>query len=290
VNPWVLAARPATLTAALAPVVVGATAAWASAPLRAGATAAALLGAILIQIGTNLANDVFDHEKGADGPDRLGPVRVTQAGLLSASAVRSGMIVAFVLATLAGIYLTAVAGWPVVAIGLASIAAGVAYTGGPWPLGYHGLGDLFVFIFFGPVAVCGTAFVASGHVSPLAALASVPIGCICTAVLVVNNVRDRDTDVRAGKRTLAVRFGRAFGVVEYALLLLVAFAVPIALALTGARSPWILLPLATAPIAWRLFRVVLTTTDGPALNRALAGTARLLLAFGALFALGIALR
>jgi 1,4-dihydroxy-2-naphthoate octaprenyltransferase len=289
-NPWVLAARPATLTAALAPVLVGAVAGSASAPLRAGPLLAALAGAILIQIGTNLANDVFDHEKGADGPDRLGPVRVTQAGLLSARAVRAGMLVAFALATLAGVYLTAAAGWPVVAIGVASIAAGVAYTGGPWPLGYHGLGDLFVFVFFGPVAVCGTAFVATGQVSPLVAIASLPLGCLATAVLVVNNVRDRETDVRAGKRTLPVRFGRRFGVVEYASLLLGAYAVPVISVFFDARSPWLLLPLATLPVAWRLTRTVAIETRGPPLNRALAGTARLLLAFGALFALGIGLR
>jgi 1,4-dihydroxy-2-naphthoate octaprenyltransferase len=290
VSPWVLAARPATLTAALAPVVVGAACAAASAPLRVGATAAALVGAILIQIGTNLANDVFDHEKGADGPDRLGPVRVTQAGLLTPSAVRAGMVVAFAMAMLAGVYLTAVAGWPVVAIGLASIAAGVAYTGGPWPLGYHGLGDLFVFVFFGPVAVCGTAFVASGQVSALAVAASVPVGAIATAVLVVNNVRDRDTDVRAGKRTLAVRFGRRFGVAEYISLLAAAYLVPLDLVFLEGRSRWILLPLATLPLAWPLARVVATSKDGPTLNRALGGTARLLLAFGALFALGLALK
>jgi 1,4-dihydroxy-2-naphthoate octaprenyltransferase len=289
-NPWVLAARPATLTAALAPVLVGAVAGAATAPLRAGPLLAALAGAILIQIGTNLANDVFDHEKGADGPDRLGPVRVTQAGLLSPRAVRAGMVVAFALATLAGVYLTTAAGWPVVAIGVASIAAGVAYTGGPWPLGYHGLGDVFVFIFFGPVAVCGTAFVATTHVSPLVVIASVPLGCLATAVLVVNNVRDRETDLRAGKRTLPVRFGRRFGVLEYASLVLGAYLVPVVLVFFGARSPWLLLPLVTLPVAWRLTRTVAIETRGPPLNRALAGTARLLLAFGALFALAIALR
>jgi 1,4-dihydroxy-2-naphthoate octaprenyltransferase len=290
VSPWILAARPATLTASLAPVVVGAACGSTRGPLRVGATVAALTGAILIQIGTNLANDVFDHEKGADGPDRRGPIRVTQARLLTPSAVRAGMLVAFALAMLAGIYLTAVAGWPVVAIGLASIAAGIAYTGGPWPLGYHGLGDVFVFVFFGPVAVCGTAFVASGEVSALAAAASVPVGCIAACVLVINNVRDRDTDVRAGKRTLAVRFGRAFGVAEYAVLLAAAYAVPIGLTLLGARSAWTLLPLATLPLAWRLVSVVATETSGPALNRALSGTARLLLVFGTLFSIGILVR
>jgi 1,4-dihydroxy-2-naphthoate polyprenyltransferase len=283
---WFLAVRPATLTAALAPVLVGAAAARASGPLRAGAIVAALLGATLIQIGTNLANDVFDHEKGADGPDRKGPIRVTQAGLLTPAQVRAGMVLAFALAVLAGAYLTAVAGWPVVAIGLVSIASGVAYTGGPWPLGYHGLGDLFVLLFFGPVAVCGTAFVASGEVTALALAASIPLGCIATCVLVVNNVRDRQSDARAGKRTLAVRFGRAFGVAEYAVLLAVAYATPIVLAAAG-RGPWVLLPLATLPLAWSLARAVAAER---AMNATLARTARLLLAFGALFTVGLWVR
>jgi 1,4-dihydroxy-2-naphthoate octaprenyltransferase len=286
---WILAARPQTLTAALAPVLVGAAVAWVTGHTRNGAIVAALLGAIWIQIGTNLANDLFDHEKGADGPDRLGPTRVTQAGLLSPGAVRTGMLVAFGLATLAGAYLAAVAGWPVVAIGLVSITSGVAYTGGPWPLGYHGLGDAFVLLFFGPVAVCGTAFVATGGVPFLALLASVPVGCIATAVLVVNNVRDHETDARAGKRTLAVRFGRRFGVGEYTLLLAVAYAVPALLALSGARSSWVLLPFATLPVALSLTRAVASESAGPPLNRALVGTARLLLAFAVLLALGIAL-
>jgi 1,4-dihydroxy-2-naphthoate octaprenyltransferase len=284
---WLLAIRPATLTVALAPVLVGAAVARAAGSLRPAAVAAALAGAILIQIGTNLANDVFDHEKGADGPDRLGPVRVTSAGLLPVASVRAGMIAAFALATVAGAYLAAVAGPAVVAIGALSIVSGVAYTGGPWPLGYHGLGDVFVFVFFGLVAVCGTAFVASGALPPLAFAAAVPIGAIAMAILVVNNVRDRDGDVRAGKRTLAVRFGRAFGVAEYAVLLGAAYAVPIAIAASRARSPWVLAPLVTVPFAWRLARTVATTRDGPTLNACLATTAKLLLAYAVLFAAGI---
>lgn len=285
---WVMACRPATLTAALVPVMVGAAVARrtaGAAGVRVGALAAALLGAMLIQIGTNLANDVFDAEKGADTAERLGPTRVTQAGLLTAREVRAGMAVAFGLAVLAGLYLAAVGGWPVVAIGVASIASGVAYTGGPWPLGYNGLGDAFVFLFFGFVAVCGTAFVGTGAVPALAWWASVPVGAIATAVLVVNNVRDRGTDVRAGKRTLVVRFGRAFGTAEYAALWLLAWAVPVALALTG-RSPWSLLPLATLPPGLRLIGVV-ARTEGKALNKTLADTAKMLLVYGALFSVAL---
>ncbi len=287
---WVLAVRPATLTVALAPVLVGAAVASVVGPLRMGAIVAALLGAVFLQIGSNLANDVFDHEKGADTPDRKGPLRVTQAGLLTPAHMRAGMVAAFALATLAGVYLTAVAGWTIVAVGLLSIVSAIVYTGGPWPLGYHGLGDLCVFVFFGVVAVCGTSFVATGVVPPLAVLASVPVGAIATAVLVVNNVRDRDTDVRAGKRTLAVRFGRGFGIAEYIVLLAIAYLVPLVLVATGMRTPWTLIPLVSLPLAFRLAVVVAKEADGPTLNRALVGTARLLLAFSALFAAGIAAR
>jgi 1,4-dihydroxy-2-naphthoate octaprenyltransferase len=283
----VLAARPATLTAALTPVLVGTAVAAATGGARALPALAALFGAFMIQITSNLANDVFDHEKGADTHERLGPTRAVQAGLLTPREVRAGVVVAILLAFASGLYLTAVAGWPVVAIGVCSIAAGVAYTGGPYPLGYHGLGDLFVMIFFGFVAVCGTVFVQTGAVPPLGWLAAVPVGAIATAVLVVNNVRDRETDVKAGKRTLAVRLGRRAGVVEYVTLLALAYAAPVAAVVGLGRSPWALLPFLTLPLAVRLVRT-LATTEGKPLNACLAGTARLLLFHGALFAGGIA--
>ncbi len=283
---WLLASRPQTLTAALVPVVVGTAVAEISGGMRLGPAAAALFGAFMIQIATNFANDVFDHEKGADTHERLGPTRAVQAGLLTPREVRVGMAVSILLAVLAGLYLTAVAGWPIVVIGVLSVLSGVAYTGGPYPLGYHGLGDVFVFVFFGLVAVCGTVFVQTGAVPPLALLASVPVGAIATAVLVVNNVRDRVTDVTAGKRTLAVRFGRRFGVIEYALLLALAYAAPIVALLAFHRSPLALLPLLTLPIAIRL-TVTLATTEGKPLNACLAGTAKLLLLHGALFAAGL---
>jgi 1,4-dihydroxy-2-naphthoate octaprenyltransferase len=195
------------------------------------------------------------------------------------------MVVAFVLALAVGIYLTAIAGPAIVGIGVASVAAAVLYTGGPFPLGYHGLGDVFVMLFFGFVAVSGTAFVQVGHVPPLALWASVPVGSVATAILVVNNVRDRETDVKAGKRTLPVRFGRSAGIAEYAVLLALAYAVPAALAAT--RSPWLLLPWATAPAAVLLARRVARDT-GRDLNATLVGTARLLLVHALLFAAGIA--
>jgi len=284
---WVLAARPATLTAALVPVLVGTAVALASGGFRGGPAAAALFGAFMLQITSNFANDVFDAEKGADTHERLGPTRAVQSGLLTPREVRVGLSITIALAMLAGLYLTAVAGWPVVVIGVCSILSAVAYTGGPFPLGYHGLGDVFVMIFFGFVAVCGTVFVQSGAVPPLAWLASVPVGAIATAVLVVNNVRDRETDVKAGKRTLAVRFGRRAGVGEYVALLALAYAAPaVAIALLG-RSPWVLLPLASIPVAVRLART-LATTEGKPLNACLTGTAKLLLLYGVLFAAGLA--
>lgn len=285
---WVLACRPATLTAAVSPVAVGTACAYSAHAARLGPAVGALAGAILLQIGSNLANDVFDFEKGADTAERLGPVRAAQAGLLTPRQLRLGMAVVFVLALAIGIYLVAVAGPAVIVIGLASIASAIAYTGGPYPLGYHGLGDAFVMGFFGFVAVCGTAFVQTGHVPAIAWAASVPVGALATAILVVNNVRDRETDVRAGKRTLPVRFGRSAGLAEYGALLAVAYAVPAALAASGRASPWVLLPVLTAPIGVRLLRRVLKDT-GKALNGSLVGTAKLLFLHAALFAAGLAL-
>lgn len=283
---WVLAARPATLTAAFVPVAVGTAVAEHAGGLRWLPALAALFGAFCIQIGTNFANDVFDHLNGADDSDRLGPTRAAQAGLLTPRALFVGMGLAFGLATLAGIYLAWIGGWPIVVIGIASILSGVAYTGGPFPLGYNGLGDLFVMIFFGFVAVCGTAYVQVGSVPDLAWWASVPVGAIATAILVVNNVRDRNTDVRANKRTLVVRFGRGVGIAEYALLLLAAYVVPVTLAF--AESPYLLLPLVTAPWAAALLQQ-LRHLEGASLNQTLASTAKLLLAHGVLFTVALVL-
>jgi len=286
---WLLAARPQTLPVAVAPVAVGTAVASTLGPVRWGAVAAALIGALAIQIGTNFANDVFDHEKGADTAERLGPTRAVQSGLLSAPAVKIGMIVAFVAAFLAGVYLTTVAGAPIVVIGVASILSGIAYTGGPYPLGYHGLGDLFVLAFFGFVAVAGTSLVAAGSVPPLAWLAAVPVGALATAVLVVNNARDHQTDVRAGKRTLVVRFGRRFANLEYGALVAAAYLAPAVMALTGLARPGVLAPWLTLPWAvWLCVRV--TRAEGRALNPLLPATARLLLVVSALLAIGIAFR
>lgn len=288
VRAWVLAARPATLTAAFAPVAVGTACAWRVNAFRWDAALAALFGAFLIQIATNFANDMYDFQKGADTKERLGPVRAAQAGLLTVAQLRRGIVATFALALVVGLYLTWVAGPAVVVIGLSSIAAGLAYTGGPFPLAYNGLGDLFVMLFFGFVAVCGTAFVQALYVPEIAWLASVPIGALATAILAVNNVRDFEGDATAGKRTVVVRFGRQGGVREYALLLLIAYATPIVMLVLGSTSAWVCLPLLTVPWGLQLSRSV-SRDKGTALNRTLAGTAKLLSVYGILFAIGIAL-
>lgn len=286
-SPWLLAIRPRTLSAALAPVLVGSAVATRAGGFRLGPAAAALAGALLLQIAANLANDVDDFERGADTAARLGPTRVTQSGLLSARQVRAAEWAAFALAALIGLYLIGVAGWPIAVLGGAAIAAAWAYTGGPWPLGYHGLGDLCVFLFFGVAAVAGTAYVQTTVLDPLALVAAVPVGALITAILVVNNTRDADTDRLAGKRTLAVRLGAAAGRVEYALLLALAYLVPWLLWMRGGMSAWVLLPFATLPLAVRRVADMGRAADGPAFNALLAATARLQLLFGVLFAAGL---
>lgn len=285
---WLLAIRPKTLPAAVVPVIVGSSLSWSLGGVRWGPAFAALGGALCLQIGSNLANDVYDHEKGADTAERQGPLRVVAAGLVSPRRMLAAMSVVFGLAALFGVYLTWAAGPVIVVIGLFSIASAILYTGGPYPLGYHGLGDLFVLVFFGFVAVCGTAFVNLGHVPLQAVLLSVPVGALATAILVVNNVRDVETDEKSGKRTLVVRLGRRGGVVEYALLLGAAYASVVLSFLLGHFSLWVLLPLLTLPLAYRLFRSV-RSDRGVHLNRTLAGTARLLLAFGGLLGVGLVL-
>ncbi|HSU38540.1 MAG TPA: 1,4-dihydroxy-2-naphthoate polyprenyltransferase [Polyangiaceae bacterium] len=285
---WVIAARPPTLSAALVPVAVGTACAAAEGSLKAGPALAALAGALLLQVAANFANDVFDYEKGADTAERLGPVRAVQAGLLSPSTVRRGLYFVIALALLVGVYLAATAGPVIIALGLASIAAAVAYTGGPYPLGYHGLGDVFVMLFFGFVAVLGTTFVQVGHLTELAIWAAVPVGALATAILVVNNLRDIETDRVAGKRTLAVRWGERGALAEYALLLALAYGVPVALFARGHETTTILLPLLTLPLGVGLVRAV-ARERGRALNPLLKRTALLLLAYGLLFALGLVL-
>ena len=283
---WLLAARPRTLTAAVVPVLVGTAVAAAYGGFRPLPALAALLTAMCIQIGTNFANDFHDFQRGADTHERVGPQRVTQSGLVAPRTVRAAALGTFGVALVIGIYLAVVGGWPILITGLASIAAGWAYTGGPWPFGYHGLGDLFVFVFFGLVATAGTTYVQLHAIPPPTWIAAVPVGALATAILVVNNLRDIATDARAGKRTLAVRLGPDATRVEYVVLLVLAFAAPFAL-LPFAR-PWVLLPLAAFPLAAGPLRLVFRG-QGAELNAALGATARLHLAYGALLALGLVL-
>ncbi|MGI9149255.1 MAG: 1,4-dihydroxy-2-naphthoate polyprenyltransferase [Chloroflexota bacterium] len=281
---WLLAARPATLPAAVVPVLVGAASALHGTHfVHERALTATLLTALLIQIGTNFANDVFDFRRGADTAERLGPVRVTQGGLVSARQVLVATYVTFGLALLSGLYLVRIGGWPILLLGVLSLLAGLGYTGGPWPFGYHGLGDVVCFLFFGVLAVLGSAYVQNSTLSPLDAWAAIPVGCLVTAILIVNNLRDIDTDRRVRKMTLAVRLGKRGTRVEYAVCVLIAYAVVVGLGLTGGVGTWWWLPLLSLPLAVWLIRFV-GSTDGRPLNRALKRTGQLHLLFGVLFA------
>lgn len=286
---WMMAARPRTLPAAQAPVIVGTALAIRDGAFSPLPAIAAAVAALFIQVGVNLANDYFDYVKGVDTAHRLGPTRVTQSGLIPPSHVRRGMVLTFALAAVVGLYLVAVGGWPILAIGVASILSAVAYTGGPYPLGSHGLGDLFVFIFFGLAAVLGTYYVQTLTLGLPVVVAAIPMGTLATAILVVNNLRDIDTDGRAGKRTLAVMIGARASRLEYVLLLAVAYLVPGWLWLAGHESAWVLLPFASLLLAARLVQSILAGTTGPALNQILARTAQLELIFGLLFSAGVLL-
>jgi 1,4-dihydroxy-2-naphthoate octaprenyltransferase len=286
---WLVAARPRTLPAAVAPVLVGTALAGTEDVFKPLRFAAALVGSIFIQIGTNLANDYSDARRGADTEDRLGPVRVTAGGLMPPRRVLVGTWVAFGVAVAAGSYLAAVAGWELLVVGVVSIAAGVLYTGGPRPYGYEGLGELFVFVFFGLVAVGGSYFVQTEDLRWEAVALGVPVGLLAAAILVVNNVRDVETDRRAGKRTLAVRLGRERAVVVFSVMLALSYAALPAIAIAGDLELWILLPLASLPLALPLWPTLSARRDGPSLNKLLADTGRLLAVFSLLLAAGLLL-
>jgi len=285
---WLLAARPATLPAAIVPVLVGTGAALhGHQEFHERAFIATLLAALLIQVGTNFANDVFDFRRGADTAERLGPLRVTQGGLVSPRQVLMATYVTFGLALLLGVYLVVLGGWPILVIGLVCVLAGLLYTGGPWPFGYHGLGDLVCFICFGVLAVLGTAYLQNDplrlRITALDMWASIPVGCLVTAILIVNNLRDIDTDRGVGKRTLAVMLGRRGTRIEYLLCVAVAYLVATGLGLAGVVGPWWWLPLLSLPLGVWLVRYV-GQTEGRPLNQALKRTGQLHLLFGVLFA------
>ena len=283
---WMLATRPRTLPAAVSPVMVGTAMAVADGKFEFMPAFAALLGALLLQIGVNLANDYFDFKKGIDTSERLGPVRVTQSGLIPPDRVRLAMIIIFSGALAVGLYLTAVAGWPVLIVGMACMLASLAYSGGPFPLASHGLGDLFVFIFFGLVAVCGTYYVQALQVTTQVLWLSVPVGFLITAIIVVNNLRDIPTDQKSGKNTLAVILGERGTKLEYLLLVIGAYIMPAAFFFSGGFSVWVLLPLISIPMS--IPNIIAVHKDkGPSLNQVLAKTAALSLVFSLLLAAGL---
>jgi 1,4-dihydroxy-2-naphthoate octaprenyltransferase len=287
-NTWVLAIRPRTLPAAAAGVIMGSALAWRDGHFRFDAFLVCLLVALLLQIGSNLANDVFDYERGTDTAERLGPTRVTQAGLLTPSQVKYGMAVVFGMAALLGLYLAWLGGWIIIIMGIAAILSAIAYTGGPFPLGYYGLGDLFVFLFFGIAAVAGTYYIHAGFVSPAAWWMTVPPGLIVTAILVVNNLRDLENDRKAGKHTLAVKFGEQGTKLQYTMCIVVAYLILIPTILLGIAPPLSLLAWASLPLAIRATKVVLAQKGRP-LNAALAGTGQTALLFSVLFWIGLIL-
>lgn len=285
---WLMAIRIPTLPAAVVPVLVGSAIAYKLGSFQPLVFLAALIASICIQIGTNLANDYFDAKKGADTAERLGPTRVTHTGLIAAETVRNAMLLSFLVAALCGVYLIVVGGWPILVIGLFSIASGIMYTGGPFPLGYNGLGDLFTFVFFGLIAVIGTTYVHTGSFSNLALFAALPVGMLVTAIIVVNNVRDVHTDRKANKRTLAVLLGERFARSEYVVLVVGAYVVLLIGWLLQLVSAWIFLPLLTIPLAIPLIKAM-WTQSGRVLNPILGGTGRLHMFFGVLLTIALVL-
>ena len=285
---WLGAARPRTLPAAIAPVIVGAALAWRDRTFSAAASTLCLAFALLIQIGTNFANDYFDFVKGADTAARVGPRRAVAAGLIAPATMKRAMALVFAVAFLCGLGLLPWGGPWLLAVGVASILCGIAYTGGPWPLAYLGLGDVFVFVFFGLVAVVATYFVQAGRIATDAVLAAVPIGLLSTNILVVNNYRDVETDAVAGKRTLVVRFGRDFSRAQHAVSLAIALLVPLVFAARD-HSAWRALPLLLAPLASSHVRRLRDRRSPAELIALLGDTGKLLAAYALLFGLGLVL-
>jgi len=284
---WCLAMRPRTLPAAVGPVLVGTSAAAADQTFKALPALAALMGALLLQIAVNLANDYFDDRRGIDTERRVGPIRVTQSGLIAPGYVLGAMWLVLALASICCAYLVVEGGWPIIIIGLASIAGVIGYSGGPYPIASHGLGDLFVFIFFGPVAVCGTYYVQALTLTGTVVIWSIPPGLLIAAILVVNNLRDTETDREAGKRTLAVMIGPRYTRIEYTLLILLAYAFPLTMLATGASPAQILLPFLTLPLGGLCIHKIYQE-NGRALNARLGTTAMLSLWFSVLLSIGIA--
>ena len=289
VKGWVTAIRPKTLPAALGPILPGAALAWSRNSFKLLPVIAALYAALLLQIAVNIANDYFDFIHGIDTPDRVGPTRAAASGLLSLKQMRRGMVLITLFILSIGVYLVYIAGIPILIIGIASVISVYLYSAGPFPLSTNALGDLFVFIFFGPVAVCGTYYVQTLSLNIEIILYSVSVGLLITAIIVVNNYRDIKTDAAGGKRTLAVVLGEKLTRVEYYLLVIIAYLIPPTLIFFTNASPWILLSFISASLWIPLFRDINGRSSRQALNKTLAGTAKLGLLFSILLSLGIVL-
>jgi 1,4-dihydroxy-2-naphthoate octaprenyltransferase len=280
-----MAIRPKTLPASTAPVIAGSALAFANNSFSFPIAIACLVSALLLQIGSNLANDVYDFEKGADSGERLGPIRVTQAGLLRPNQVKAGMWFVFGITTLLGIFLIYKGGWIILVLGVAAIISAIAYTGGPYPLGYHGLGDLFVFIFFGLGATVGTFYLQTGSVVPNIWWVATAMGCLTVSILIVNNLRDMENDQKVGKKTLVVRLGKRWAYGEYILMLSIAYGVPLVTWIMGLSTPWVMLTWFSIPSAFR-WTMFIINNSGKALNKALAGTGQNELIYAILFTIG----
>ena len=280
---WMAAARPNTLPAAVAPVMMGTALAARDGVFHVWAAVAALVGALCIQVGTNFANDYFDHKKGTDTGARIGPARATAMGWVTPAAMKRATVVALALALLVGAYLVWLRGWPMAVLGLVSLVLAVLYTGGPKPLAYVGLGDLFVLAFFGPLAVAGTYFAQSGLVDAASIVAGVAPGCLSTALLTVNNLRDADQDRAHGKMTLAARFGRRFAKREYALLIVAAAVIPIVLIAAFEHPRWMALASLPCFLAVPIVFGVARASPGDALLEELAATGKVLVLFALVF-------
>lgn len=283
---WIMATRPRTLPAALVPVLVGSSIAFHDGKFRPIAAFVALICAILIQIGTNFVNDLYDFIYGTDKKDRVGPKRVVAAGFISISEMKLGILVAFGLSFLLGMYLVHLTGWEILLLGVISILAGIAYTAGPFPLAYNGLGDIASFLFFGLIGTVGTYYVQANEVSMFAFWSSIPVGALITNILVVNNYRDREEDQSNGKNTLVVLFGEKFARFQYIVFMLLSYSILFLVFYTYKNSYWVFLPLLSLPLSVKLVKMIFTLR-GSELNKTLELTAKLSALYGLLFAIGI---
>lgn len=285
-NSWILATRPKTLPAAVTPVIVGIAIALHYNKFNFGASIIALLCSLLFQIGANLVNDLFDYLHGTDKKERTGPQRVVASGLISVSEMKRGIIIVFSLSFLLGLYLVYIGGWFILLIGILSIITAIAYTAGPFPLAYHALGDVAVFIFFGLAGTIGTYYVNAHEISPFSFWASIPVGALITNILVVNNYRDMEEDKLSGKKTLAVVFGEKFTKIQYIILLITSYLILLIIYFAFYKEIFVFLPFLSLPVAVKLINMIFTY-KGKELNKTLELTAKLSIFYGILFAAGI---